>query len=258
MAQYLLGSFINFTLYLLSLLRNFFKGLVFLSITRHGLHGIIMVSHPPNGKKALFDCCSSFCSSENWFSIWNILSYLWLLWLQRTASSSSLASSNGTSSEVKLETIRSLIDFDDVPEPPIAPVIPQATQTTVAQTVNPTNSGDNNWASFDVAPEVKVSQGLSNVNPLESMLSQLSVPSSLPDQVSGAQGGQCLAVAIPLSSIVTLLTIQRLFICFTCRAFGGISSYCYCRSSNCEQLRNIPIQFCFISIFWIDNGIAFQ
>ncbi|XP_004512854.1 uncharacterized protein [Cicer arietinum] len=107
---------------------------------------------------------------------------------QRIASSSSLASSNGTSSEVKLETIKSLIDFDYDPEPPIAPSIPQATQTTVAQLVNPTNSGDNNWASFDVAPEVKVSQGLSNVNPLESMLSQLSAPSSLPAQVSGAQG----------------------------------------------------------------------
>lgn len=117
--------------------------------------------------------------------------------MQRIASSSSLASSNGTSSEVKLETIKSLIDFDYDPEPPIAPSIPQATQTTVAQLVNPTNSGDNNWASFDVAPEVKVSQGLSNVNPLESMLSQLSAPSSLPAQVSGAQGGPCLEVAIP-------------------------------------------------------------
>ncbi|GAU39274.1 hypothetical protein TSUD_72130 [Trifolium subterraneum] len=107
---------------------------------------------------------------------------------QRTASSSSLASSNGTPAEVKLETIRSLIDFDDNPEPPIAPAIPQATQTTAAQLVNPTNSGDNNWASFDVAPEVKVSQGHSNVNSLDSMLSQLSVPSSSHAQVSGAQG----------------------------------------------------------------------
>ncbi|MCI18664.1 putative ADP-ribosylation factor GTPase-activating protein, partial [Trifolium medium] len=92
-----------------------------------------------------------------------------------------------TPAEVKLETIRSLIDFDDNPEPPIAPAIPQATQTTAAQLVNPTNSGDNNWASFDVAPEVKVSQGHSNVNSLDSMLSQLSVPSSSHAQVSGAQ-----------------------------------------------------------------------
>ncbi|CAJ2676188.1 unnamed protein product [Trifolium pratense] len=115
---------------------------------------------------------------------------------QRTASSSSLASSNGTPAEVKLETIRSLIDFDDNPEPPIAPAIPQATQTTAAQLVNPTNSGDNNWASFDVAPEVKVSQGHSNVNSLDSMLSQLSVPSSSHAQVSGAQGGPLAGSAI--------------------------------------------------------------
>ncbi|CAL5215160.1 unnamed protein product [Lathyrus oleraceus] len=107
---------------------------------------------------------------------------------QRTASSGSLASSNGTQTEVKLETIRSLIDFDDIPEPPIAPAIPQATPVTVAQLANPTSSGDSNWASFDVAPVVKAYQGLSNVNPLESMLSQLSVPSSLPAHVSGAQG----------------------------------------------------------------------
>ncbi|RDY05928.1 putative ADP-ribosylation factor GTPase-activating protein AGD14, partial [Mucuna pruriens] len=107
---------------------------------------------------------------------------------QRTASSSSLASSNGTPSEVKLETIKSLIDFDADPEPPVAPAIPQAQQTTVAQLGMPANSNDNNWASFDVAPEAKASQGPSNVNPLESVLSQLSVPVSLPAQVSGAQG----------------------------------------------------------------------
>ncbi|XP_058732310.1 probable ADP-ribosylation factor GTPase-activating protein AGD14 [Vicia villosa] len=120
---------------------------------------------------------------------------------QRTASSSSLASSNGTQTEVKLETIRSLIDFDDIPEPPIAPAIPQATPTTVAQLANPTDSGDSNWASFDVAPVVKSSQGLSNVNPLESMLSQLSVPSSLPAHVSGAQGP--LAGSAPAASSFT-------------------------------------------------------
>lgn len=113
--------------------------------------------------------------------------------MQRTASSSGLASSNGTPVEVKLETTKSLIDFDDDPEPPVAPAIPQAQQTTAAQLVNPTNSGDNNWASFDVAPEAKASQGPSNVNPLESVLSQLSVPASLPAHVSGAQGGPCFA-----------------------------------------------------------------
>ncbi|TKY60906.1 Arf-GAP domain and FG repeat-containing protein 1 [Spatholobus suberectus] len=104
---------------------------------------------------------------------------------QRNASSSSLASNPAV---VKLETIKSLIDFDDDPEPPVAPAIPQAQQTTVAQLGMPANSNDNNWASFDVAPEAKASQGPSNVNPLESVLTQLSVPVSLPSQVSGVQG----------------------------------------------------------------------
>ncbi|XP_061344978.1 probable ADP-ribosylation factor GTPase-activating protein AGD14 isoform X2 [Gastrolobium bilobum] len=108
---------------------------------------------------------------------------------QRTTSSSSLASSNGTPAEVKLETTKSLIDFDDDPEPPVAPAIPQAQQTTVAQlVVMPANSGDNNWASFDVALDAKTSQGPLNVNPLESVLSQLLVPEPLPAHVSGAQG----------------------------------------------------------------------
>ncbi|XP_027343224.1 probable ADP-ribosylation factor GTPase-activating protein AGD14 [Abrus precatorius] len=109
---------------------------------------------------------------------------------QRPASSSCLASSNGTPAKVKIETMKSLIDFDDDPEPPFAPAIPQAQQTTVAQLGMPANASDNNWASFDVSPEAKASQGPSNVNPLESMLSQLSVPASLSAQVqvSGAQG----------------------------------------------------------------------
>ncbi|KAK7320007.1 hypothetical protein RJT34_04736 [Clitoria ternatea] len=107
---------------------------------------------------------------------------------QRTASSSSLASSNGTPAEVKLETTKSLIDFDDDPGPPVTPAIPQAQQATVAQLGMPANSSDNNWASFDVASETKASKGPSNVNPLESVLSQLSVPASLPAQISGAQG----------------------------------------------------------------------
>ncbi|KAI9119413.1 hypothetical protein K1719_010088 [Acacia pycnantha] len=71
---------------------------------------------------------------------------------QRTASSSSLASSNGNAAEVKLETTKSLIDFDAELEPPVAPTIPQAQQTAAVQSaVQPANSGDDNWASFDVA-----------------------------------------------------------------------------------------------------------
>ncbi|KAJ1393502.1 Arf-GAP domain and FG repeat-containing protein 1 [Sesbania bispinosa] len=131
-----------------------------------------------------------------------------MLLLERTASSSSLASSNGTPAEVKLETIKSLIDFADDPEPPVAPAIPQAQQTTVAQLVMPANSSDNNWASFDVAPEAKASHGPSNVNPLDSVLSQLSVPASLPSHVSGVQGDLRLVIAIIGSCMATLLRIN--------------------------------------------------
>ncbi|KAI4350877.1 hypothetical protein L6164_005284 [Bauhinia variegata] len=96
---------------------------------------------------------------------------------QRTASSSSLATSNGNPVEVKLETTKSLIDFDAEPEPPVTPAIPQTQQTTVAQSlVQPENSsGETNWASFDVAPVAKANQGPLNVSPLESVLSQLSM-----------------------------------------------------------------------------------
>ncbi|XP_061366476.1 probable ADP-ribosylation factor GTPase-activating protein AGD14 isoform X2 [Gastrolobium bilobum] len=108
---------------------------------------------------------------------------------QRTASSSSLASSNGNPVDVKLETTKSLIDFDADPELPVAPTIPQAVHATVPQpVVQPTKSSDDNWASFDVASEAKTTPSPSNLNPLESVLSQLSVPSSLPAHVSGVQG----------------------------------------------------------------------
>ncbi|KAF7819841.1 putative ADP-ribosylation factor GTPase-activating protein AGD14 isoform X1 [Senna tora] len=108
---------------------------------------------------------------------------------QRTASSSSLASSNGNTGEVKLETTKSLIDFDAEPEPPVAPAVPQAQQATVAQAVvQPANSSDANWASFDIAPGAKATQGPSKSNPLESVLSQLSMPSPAPAPVSEIQG----------------------------------------------------------------------
>ncbi|XP_014505475.1 probable ADP-ribosylation factor GTPase-activating protein AGD14 isoform X2 [Vigna radiata var. radiata] len=107
---------------------------------------------------------------------------------QRTASSSTLASSHVTRTEVKPETIKSLIDFDDDPEPSVTPAITQAQQTTVAELGMPANSNGNNWASFDFSPEPKAPQGPSIVNPLESVLTQLTVPVSLPSQVSLAQG----------------------------------------------------------------------
>ncbi|KAI5390795.1 hypothetical protein KIW84_075906 [Lathyrus oleraceus] len=62
----------------------------------------------------------------------------------------------------------------------VASTIPQIIPVTVVQLANPTSSGDSNWVSFDVGPVVKAYRDLSNVNPLEFMLSQLSVPSSSP------------------------------------------------------------------------------
>lgn len=109
---------------------------------------------------------------------------------QRTTSSSSLGSSNGNPVEVKVENSGSLIDFDVDPEPPIAAAVPQAQQTFVTQPTgnSATSTNDNNWASFDVAPEAKVSQAPSNVNTLD-VLSQLSVSVSVPGHVSGNPGG---------------------------------------------------------------------
>ncbi|XP_057447105.1 probable ADP-ribosylation factor GTPase-activating protein AGD14 [Lotus japonicus] len=107
---------------------------------------------------------------------------------QRTASSGSLASSIQNTVEVKLETAKSLIDFDADPEP-IAPAIPQAQQITLPQPVmQPANSSGDNWASFDIASEAKATPSPSNLNPLESVLSQLSVPASSPAHSSGVQG----------------------------------------------------------------------
>ncbi|CAI9100293.1 OLC1v1037258C1 [Oldenlandia corymbosa var. corymbosa] len=118
---------------------------------------------------------------------------------QRTASSSSLASSNGNATETKFET--SLIDFDAAPEPPAPPAAqpPQAaTSVPVAQTAMPSND---NWANFDSVAEVKVSQPPVNTNPLESMLSQLSVPSSIPGDLTGTPGS---GTGLPTSSAATV------------------------------------------------------
>ena len=69
----------------------------------------------------------------------------------------------------------------------------------------PTNSNDNNWASFDSAPKAKTAHGPSNVNPLESVLTQLTVPVSLPSQVSQAQGDPHVATPIPGRLMTRLL-----------------------------------------------------
>ncbi|WVZ22892.1 hypothetical protein V8G54_001436 [Vigna mungo] len=132
--------------------------------------------------------------------------------MERTASSSSLASSHGTPVEVKPETLKSLIDFDDDPEPSVAPAIPQAHQTAVAELGMPANSNDNNWASFDFAPEAKTPHGPSNVNPLESMLTQLTGPVSLPSQVSQAQGDPHVTMPIRRRLMTKLLFSDSSFL----------------------------------------------
>lgn len=109
--------------------------------------------------------------------------------MQRTASSSSLASSNGNPTELRRES--SLIDFDADPEPPSIAPVPQTQQIPPSAPVpvpapapapaqfmsQPTVSSNDNWASFDSSPVIKPSQPPSSVNLLD-MLSELSVPPS--------------------------------------------------------------------------------
>ncbi|GMI97709.1 NSP (nuclear shuttle protein)-interacting GTPase [Hibiscus trionum] len=133
---------------------------------------------------------------------------------QRTASSSSLGSTSGNPAEVKLEMTASLIDFDADPEPPVASAVTQTQQTTVAQSMlQPTSStNDQNWASFDFASQTNVSQAPSNVNTLDSVFSQLSVPASAPGDQSGSYSsvqtlpfGTAAPAAAPVSNLSTLL-----------------------------------------------------
>lgn len=99
-----------------------------------------------------------------------------------------------------MENAVSLIDFDADPEPPPAAAVPQAQQTSATQpSAHPATSGsDNNWASFDVAPEAKVSQVPSNANSLQSVLSQLTV------SASGAPGGVGSHTTAPNGNVTML------------------------------------------------------
>uniref|UniRef100_A0A5B7AP74 Putative ADP-ribosylation factor GTPase-activating protein AGD14 isoform X1 n=1 Tax=Davidia involucrata TaxID=16924 RepID=A0A5B7AP74_DAVIN len=116
---------------------------------------------------------------------------------QRTASSSSLASSNGNPAELRRENSGILIDFDAVPEPSITAAVPQTQQTAMGQSIAQpaTSSSVDNWACFDSATEAKVSQAPSNVNSLESLLSQLSVSASVPGHIAGVPGGSVQTTA---------------------------------------------------------------
>ncbi|CAN8324255.1 unnamed protein product [Cochlearia groenlandica] len=100
----------------------------------------------------------------------------------------SLISRNENPPEVKLATALSLIDFDADPEPP-APA-PQSNIPHLA--TQPASTNNDNWASFDAAPSAPsliVSQSPPNGNTVDSLLSQLTAPSSIPVQTSTLSGG---------------------------------------------------------------------
>ncbi|KAL2929320.1 putative ADP-ribosylation factor GTPase-activating protein AGD14 [Bienertia sinuspersici] len=130
---------------------------------------------------------------------------------QRTASSSSLASSNGNPVELKKET--SLIDFGFESEPPVTAVATQtqqpsgadnwaaatqAQQSSAGQSVVQETSAqsDDNWACFDNVQDVKVSQVPQSTNPLD-VLTELSVP--VPGHASGSTSSN--AAPVPSSDM---------------------------------------------------------
>ncbi|CAN4096372.1 unnamed protein product [Withania somnifera] len=115
---------------------------------------------------------------------------------QRTASSSSLASSNGNPVELKTET--SLIDFDDVPEPPASAPAPQIQQSVTAMpAAQPKKPAADDWANFDSFAVVKASPAPSNTNLLD-VLSELTTPATA-TAPSGSPGGSA-APFTPFSS----------------------------------------------------------
>ncbi|MCL7050749.1 hypothetical protein MKW94_023684 [Papaver nudicaule] len=130
---------------------------------------------------------------------------------QRTASSSSLGSIDAT--------LGSLIDFDADPEPAIAPPS-QPTKTPSIQSIAPpatnpsTDTG--NWASFDFAAQTSVPNPgpapapapfPSNVNNLDSVLSELSFPAvAPPSNVSAFPTTGSAPTASPLDNAFKLST----------------------------------------------------
>ncbi|XP_057506172.1 probable ADP-ribosylation factor GTPase-activating protein AGD14 isoform X2 [Actinidia eriantha] len=118
---------------------------------------------------------------------------------QRTASSSSLASSNGNPAESKRVDIGTLIDFDAVPEPPtIATVLPPQQTVAGQSVVQPTiSSNADNWACFDSPTVVKVTEAPSNANLMGLVLSELSVPAYVPVQTAGIPGTGGFPTTVP-------------------------------------------------------------
>ncbi|XP_009627508.1 uncharacterized protein LOC107815984 isoform X1 [Nicotiana tabacum] len=138
---------------------------------------------------------------------------------QRTASSSSLTSSNGNPVELKTET--SLINFDDVPEPAASVPAPQIQQSaTVMPVAQPTKSASDNWANFDSIAEVKASPAPSNTNLLESIFSELAAPATVTGHSAAPPGGSAPPVT-PFSSFVPGAAIVENSVAFP---FGGASA----------------------------------
>ncbi|RVX11073.1 putative ADP-ribosylation factor GTPase-activating protein AGD14 [Vitis vinifera] len=104
----------------------------------------------------------------------------------------------------KRENSGILIDFDADPEPPVAATVPQTQQPPVQTIAQPISSSNDNWASFDFATEAKVSQAPSNVNALETVLSQLSVPASVPGHGSGVPNSGGAPTAVPVGNVSVL------------------------------------------------------
>ncbi|KAA8535003.1 hypothetical protein F0562_030006 [Nyssa sinensis] len=134
---------------------------------------------------------------------------------QGTASSSSLASSNGNPAQLRRENSGILIDFDAVPGPSLTTAVPQTQQAALVQSVGQptTSSNADNWACFDSPAEVKVSQApapaTANAHSLESVLSQLSVPSSVPGHIAGIHSGGGLQTTTPLGNMSVLPSISN-------------------------------------------------
>ncbi|KAG2322878.1 hypothetical protein Bca52824_016091 [Brassica carinata] len=112
---------------------------------------------------------------------------------QPAASSSSLTTTSDNPPEVELVTAMSLIDFDADPEPPAPSVAVQAPISAAHQPAGPPASATNdNWASFDAAPSapsLDISQPPPSGNTVDSLLSQLAAPSSVPVQTSTLTSG---------------------------------------------------------------------
>ncbi|XP_062223732.1 probable ADP-ribosylation factor GTPase-activating protein AGD14 isoform X2 [Phragmites australis] len=103
------------------------------------------------------------------------------------SSASSIASSEGTSEQMKVSSAVSLIDFSADPESTASGAPPQPTPTPLQHPVNapapqpvleqgksaPSVSGGD-WASFDAFGQQQIPQTGSSANPLESALAQLS------------------------------------------------------------------------------------